>query len=377
MNKNILLISRTNKLHYFLLIFHLFALTNSSSLYADGLACANTIEGNFIIFDNGKIIRQDHNHAQKYWVGSNFIVFVDYLSSLRVYHNDHAFEITNGISDITMDDSMFVWNIAGALRAWRQGQTYLINNYVSSFYQISEGTIAYIDDHERTLNVWYEGKTWVLDQNNMESPVTSLQLSSKTVAWQTPDYQFKLFIDGTIISKSIYEEKFEYSTGAGFCVLINPSTQNFEKLTIDGIYDLEISPAKWWASKYDKLIYLSWDNDLKIVTKDLTTTIANYKPDVFDFTVFGVYYNRLQQIFYFESQNNQIVLDYIPSYYYIFNRTFIYRDNSENVQVWDNGREYSVALSPSAIIEPMTDVIVITDAQKTSFWYKDRIYDFY
>jgi len=259
------------------------------------------------------------------------------------------------------------------LRAWRQGDFFLINNY-ATIYKVSEGTVVYVDDHERTLNVWYEGNSWTIDENNMELPFSSLQLSYKTVAWQTPDYQFKLFIDGTIINKPIYTDNLFYATGAGFCVLINPNSQYFEKLTLNGIYDLELFPVKWWEIRYNKLIYLTRDNDLKVVINDLTTVIGNHKPDKLAITIFGVFYNRLQHLYYFEKQMEHIVIDYIPNYYYIYNRIFIYRDILGNVQVWDNGIEYTPALSPAAKIEPMSDVIVITDANKTFFWHKGRIY---
>lgn len=355
----------------------MFVITNSSDIYADGLACANTTEGYFIIFDKGKIIRQDHNHAQKYWVRNNFIVFVDFLNSLQVYYNNRTVEITNGISDITVDDSMFVWNVAGVLRAWRQGEMFLINNYVSSFYKISEGSVAYIDDYEKSLNIWYEGKSWMLEQNSMEMPMTSLQLSSKTVAWQTPDFQFKVFIDGEIIGKPVYKENFEYKTGAGFCVFVEPSTLIFEKFTAEGVYEMETTPIKWYTTKYNKLAYISWENNLKIVDGDLTTSISNTEPDIFNLTLFGVYYNELQQVIYFESPNDRIILDYIPMYYYFFNSVFVFRDNSGVVQVWNDGKRQTPALSPSAVITPITDVIVITDAQKTSFWYNGQIYDFF
>ena len=68
----------------------------------------------------------------------------------------------------------------------------LINRFVE-FYKVNEGTVVFFDQNERTLNVWYDGQTYILDENHVEFPLTSMQISYQTVAWQTPDYQFKLF----------------------------------------------------------------------------------------------------------------------------------------------------------------------------------------
>ena len=135
------------KLGFFLILFVM-----SPHLFSAGLACTNTYNHKFVIFDNGNIVHQDHNAAKKYWVGHNYIAFIDYMNTLRVYFEGHAQEITLGISDIVADDSLFVWYVAGTLKVWDQGEVQLINRNVS-FYKLNEGTIVYFDESNRALNV--------------------------------------------------------------------------------------------------------------------------------------------------------------------------------------------------------------------------------
>ncbi|MGI6479644.1 MAG: hypothetical protein ACOX0M_09420 [Salinivirgaceae bacterium] len=340
-----------------------------------GLACANTYDRYFLIFDNGRIIKQDHNVAQKYWVGHNYIAFVDYMSSLRVYYNSHALELTSGISEITPDDSMFVWLSAGTLRAWKDGEVFLINRFVE-FYKVNEGTVVFFDQNERTLNVWYDGQTYILDENHVEFPLTSMQISYQTVAWQTPDYQFKLFFNGNIISKPIYEENLLYQTGKHFCVINNPVSHEFEMLTPNGIYTLESTHAKWWQTKYDKLLYLSNSDDLKVVVGDYNSIIGNSKPEMNSLTNRGLYYDRSQHVYYYENHIERFIINYIPHYYYVFNDYFMFRNELGQIQIWDKGEEEFPPLSPAAEITPMTDVLVISEATKTSFWYKNKRWDY-
>jgi hypothetical protein len=296
------------------------------------------------------------------------------MNSLRVWHESHARELTTGISEITMDDSMFVWYSAGTLRAWKQGETYLINRNVS-FFKLNEGTLVFFDQNERTLNVWYDGKTFKLDENHIDFPLTSLQVSHQTVAWQTPDYQFKVFIAGNILSKPVYDENLMFQTGKHFCVLNNPVTQELEMLTSKGIFSLENTHAKWWKSKYQQLIYLNNYDDLKIVLGDFTASIGNHKPNMETLTLNGLFYDRAQQIYYYENHHEKFVVDYIPNFYYIFNQFFVYRNETGRMQVWNGGEEFLIPASPAANFEPMTDVLVITEARKTSFWFKGKMYE--
>ena len=342
-------------------------------LFAGGLACKNTADHDFVIFDNGKIIHQDHNPAKRYWVGHNYIAFVDYMNTLRVYHQGHAQEITIGISEITADDSLFVWYIAGTLKVWNQGEVQLINRNVS-FYKVNEGTVVYYDEYNRMLNVWYNNKIARLDENPLDFPLSSLHVSNKTVAWQTPEYQFKLFFDGEILSKSIYEEHLLFTTGELFCALNNPVNQELELLKPTGFFTLESSMVKWWKSKYRQFVYLNTYDDLKIVLDSETIKIENHKPDFSIITPFGLYYDRGGYIYYNEGREEKFVVDYIPSFSYAFFRIFVYRNSSGSIQVWNNGVEYIPSVTITASIEPMTDVLVITEATKTSFWFNGQLY---
>lgn len=340
-----------------------------------GLACANTYDRYFLIFDNGRIIRQDHNPAQKYWVGHNYIAFVDYMSSLRVFYQSHALELTTGITDITADDSMFVWLSAGTLRAWKGGREYLINRYVD-FYKLNEGTIVFFDQNEHTLNVWYDGQTFILDENHVDFPLTSVQVSNHTVAWQTPDHQFKLFIDGDIISKSIYHENLKYLTGKHFCVVNNPFSNELMMLTKEGVYTMENSHAKWWQTRYKQLVYLSFYDDLKIVEGKLSLIIGSQNPNFKTLTNAGFFYDRSLQLYYYENNSEQMIINYIPSYYYIFERFFAYRSELGRIEIWNNGHNELPTISPVAEINLMTNVLVIQEAKKTSFWYNNKLYEY-
>ncbi len=359
----------------FYAILFLMVLCYVGEVKSSGLACTNTYDRYFLIFDNGRIIKQDHNPAHHYWVGQNFIVFVDYMSSLRVWYQSHARELTTGISEVTMDDSMFVWYSAGTLRAWKQGETYLINRNVS-FYKLNEGTLVFFDQNERTLNVWFDGKAYVLDENHLDFPLTTLQVSHHTVAWQTPDYQFKVFMNGQIISKPFYDERLMFVTGKNFCVVNNPVTQELEMLTDKGVFTLESSHAKWWKTKYDQLIYLNQYDDVKMVLGEYNTSLSNHMPTVSVMTQKGLFYDRGQQIFYFENHMEKFVVDYIPVYYYIFNQFFVFRNETGRMQVWNNGEEHLPPASPSANFEAMTNVLIITEAKKTSFWFNGKTFDY-
>ncbi|MDD2563522.1 MAG: hypothetical protein PHU27_04845 [Salinivirgaceae bacterium] len=351
----------------------LFLFVMSMRLFSAGLACTNTYDHNFIIFDNGKIVYQDHNAAKKYWVGHNYIAFIDYMNTLRVYHDGHAREITLGISDIEADDSLFIWFVAGTLKVWNQGEVQLINRNVS-FFKLNEGAIVYFDVLNRTLNVWYDNKSFFLDENHLDFPLTALQVSRKTVAWQTPEFQFKLFFDGVVLSKHIYEENLKFATCELCCAMNNPTNQEFEMLKPNGYFTLETSEAKWWKSKYKQFVFLNRYDDLKIVFNDETLNIGNHMPEFVALTQHGLFYDRAGQIYYFENNSERYVIDYIPTFIHVFERFFVYRNSAGYIQVWDNGTEFEPSITKTASVEVMTNVLIIKEATKTSFWFNGKEY---
>lgn len=338
-----------------------------------GLACANTRLGDFVIYDNGRVVRQDHNAARQYWVGHNFIVFQDYMNSLRVYYDGHAQEVATGIDQVEMSDSMFLWDFAGTLRAWKQGKEHLIC-YNTSFYKLNENTVVYYDDRAMAISIWYDGHSYPLDQNMIEFPFTTLSVGCRTAAWQTSENEFKLYVGGEILSRTFADAGIGYVAGAGFCALRNIENNQLELLRREGMFVLATSlPARWRAS-YGRLLYENVHGDFIIVERDAATPLSPAAPEIMEPTANGLFYSRSGHVYYYERGLEREVTDRLPDAPHCFGRAMVYRDELGRTWVWDDGRAQLVDAPPGVEIAPMNDVLVLTDARRTAFWHRGKTY---
>lgn len=355
----------------------LFALLNVKlRVNSQGLACLNTWNKRFVIFDNGKVIQQDYNPAQQFWAGHNYLAFIDYMRSLRVWYNGHAREVWRGACDVVSDDSMLVWHIAGALRCWKNDIIYKVADN-ATFYRISEGTIVYFDQTLRQLMLWYNGYTTLLDQNPVEMPFISLSISQNTVAWLTPQYQLNLYLDGQFRSFSFFDPNLQFQTASGMCLINNPNSNTLELISAENMATLDPQPAKWWKTSYQQVVYLNHQNDLITfnVVNNTLLRVGNQQPQILKFGNIGFFFEKNQQIFYFNGQHESPVIDYIPTAFYHFNNTFIYRNNTNQPEVWQNNQNYKTNIQPSARVDFMTNVIIVTEGNHHSFWFNNSSYE--
>ncbi|HON18179.1 MAG TPA: hypothetical protein PK990_03325 [Salinivirgaceae bacterium] len=343
--------------------------------HGEGLACLNTFDNRFVIFDRGKLIYQDHNPAREFWVGHNYIAFVDYMNSLRIWYDGHAKEVWKGAYDVYSYDSMLIWDIAGTIRCWQNGQIHYVANR-ADFYRANESTIVFFDKFQRQLFVWHDGKSFLLDENQIDFPFISISISRKTVAWLTPNFEFKLYFSGQMRSITFYEPNLQYITGENFCLLNNSKTNCLELITPDTEIILESQPAKWWKTSYKNFCYLNHRNDfISNINDKQILTINSQMPSIVQFTTKGLFFEKNQQIAFYQNGVVHRVVDYIPNIFHAFDNTFYFKNNSGFIEAWEDNQSYTTSIPPEAMVKFFTDVILVYQANRPSFYYKNQYYE--
>lgn len=99
----------------------------------------------FTIFEKGEIIDVESQFADAYKTGHNFVYYKDNNGVNKVYYDGQIVELGYDLQDIQVSDSIIFFREAEYAHIWYNGKTYPIYNDQVKNYQVSGGSIAYVN----------------------------------------------------------------------------------------------------------------------------------------------------------------------------------------------------------------------------------------
>ncbi len=149
----------------------------------------------FAIFDHGEIFDIESQYAKKYKAGHDFVYYQDNGGVNKVYFNDEVQELGYDLQEIAVYDSLIFFKEADYAKVWYQGEIYTIYNDIVKNYQVSGGSIAYMNS-SNGVNALIRGvKTEITRQK-----VQSFKLNGNTVSLVYTPSSFGVWWNGKLFN---------------------------------------------------------------------------------------------------------------------------------------------------------------------------------
>lgn len=159
----------------------------------DVVAFNDPVNGTFAVFDNGYILDAEPQHAQRYQCGNNFIYYIDNAGIHKVYREERVVELGYDLQNITVRDSVVMFQDVGATKVWYNEEVYQIFNETVTNPQIDGGIIAY-SNKWGGVSAMVRGKEMEITRQRVES----FRLHGSTILLQYSQSAFSVWWNGKI-----------------------------------------------------------------------------------------------------------------------------------------------------------------------------------
>ncbi|MFD1552853.1 hypothetical protein DNU06_08185 [Putridiphycobacter roseus] len=145
----------------------------------------------FAVFDHGEVLDLENQYAKQYKAGHDFVYYQDNSGVNKVYYNNEIQELGYELQEIAVYDSLIFFKEADYAKVWYQGEVFTIYNDIVKNYQVSGGSIAYMNS-SNGVNALIRGvKTEITRQK-----VQSFTLNGNTVSLVFTPSSFAVWWNG-------------------------------------------------------------------------------------------------------------------------------------------------------------------------------------
>ena len=130
----------------------------------------------FYVFDNGLTKLLEYLPVQSYQIGGNAIAYIDNSYNLKVYSKGMVTKL-----DIVPDikyfatDHLVAYMAAAQLYVFDNSRIKTLSNWVD-YYAVGDSLIAFFDQFNQSFQVYYKGKSIVLEDALGEPPVKEFKI---------------------------------------------------------------------------------------------------------------------------------------------------------------------------------------------------------
>jgi hypothetical protein len=283
--------------------FFLILLFFSAVINAQDITAYTDYRGNLQVFDRGLFRQIEYLPVNSYKIGGNSVAYVDNKNDFKVYYEGNSIQLVNAA-----DFSYYVTNYLTAFRfgnvlyAFDKGEKKTLC-YYTSILAVNDSLIAYFDDSQSSLNIYYNGRVANAEDAFLSKP-KSVKTGSNLVAWVNQSNYFTVFYHGS-------------------------ATQ------LDNI-----APTTYEAGQ-DIVGYVDdYEHRFRIFYKGDTAVAEDFAPDSFK-VGFGIlaYVDNLGNFRVFENGSTKKLLSDRPDFFNVTGNVIVYAYNN-SFNVYYNGKMY-------------------------------------
>ena len=343
-------------------------------LTAQGLNAYTDVRGNFMVFDKGETKTLEIRQVRNYKIGGRSIPYIDNLGHFKIYNNGKVDDITFGPNiEYTATDNLIGYYFNEQLWVYDNGKKELLSLWVEN-YQISDYTIAFIDNNDNEFSVYQNGTKTKLE--DVLSGVNDLdyRVGENVVAYNFQD-QFKIFINGTTFEISFNNTPPSYKVGKNIVGYIDGNEQSFNAFYLGKQYTIEEIEPLWYKVADDMIIYKNQGGILKAFYKGETIILSTNEPTNIALADNVCTFMDQERFMVFLNGETHVTEYFKPKGSTIENNSVIYLDQAGALKYFNGTAGEVITSEVITSYQVNLNTVSFTNlANRTKVFYDGRIY---
>lgn len=358
----------------FLPVIILFLYVSVQSQY---LAAYNDYLNHFWVFEAGSFQKLEYIEIQDFQVGGILVAYTDHRDNLKIYRNGKVETLIQGSPiKFTATDYLLGYSIYQQLNVYDNGKIKLLSTDCDG-YIVRDSLIAWHNQVNKTLQVYYNGRIITLIDGLLYFPVDEFKAGDNNIAFvHSSTRQLYLYYLGKLQVLDDYAEEPVYETGRDIVAYMDIPDQAFYAFYRGQQYELETFRPKSFQVGDEILAYVDNLGNLKYFENGKVQTISSYEPD---------FYSVGDKVLIFEEQgflktvcNGQvyIVERYIPQPLNSDFNTLAYIDQSGFAKAFQNCEAITISYEKVKEVNLIRDLIIYVEGlNKTKIYFNGKVYD--
>ena len=136
------------------------------------LSAYTDYRGYLQVFDRGMFYQAEYLPVRSYQVGGNAVAYIDNRSDFRIFQNGKANMQVNAADFwYQVTNNLIAYKVGNVLYVYDNGQKKILSYYNDGVY-LGDSLLAWFDNSNYLLNIYYNGRTAELESSLLEKPKT-------------------------------------------------------------------------------------------------------------------------------------------------------------------------------------------------------------
>lgn len=330
-----------------------------------------------MVFDRGRVTQIEPQRPKAVHLGGNKVVYADVRNDLKVYHSGRT-EVIDRASDIepVVTDHFVGFTVAGILKVYDGSPRMLCPNV--GFHLIEDSLVAFKDEVNRTINVFYRGETTLLEDQLAGNALVEWKAGDNILAWVSSyDRLLKAYYHGRIYELSDLVTAMDFECGLDMVAFKDSYDHTFKVFHKGTIYDLEDRMPHRYEVGKGVLAWLDLTGSLKVFQGGQVHTAMTFIPQ--NWQVVDSLVVIEDQTFFNVFSNGKLhtVERVVPQQWQASWGALAYVDVDRTLKYWRNGRS-EVVLGAAPVQDFLLDRGILRarlNNRTWRVWWRGRAYD--
>ena len=296
---------------------------------------------NLQVFDRGLFRQLEYLPVQSYKIGGNSIAYVDNKNDFKIYYDGSVTQLVNAADfSYFVTDNLTAFRVGDVLYVFDKGEKKTLC-YYTSILTVNDSIVAYFDDAQSSLNIYYNGRIANAEDAFLSTP-KSIKTGSNVVAWVNQSNLFTVFYQGQTYQLDNIQP-LAYEAGRDLVAYVDDYERRFRLFYKGDTAQIEEFIPDSFKVGFGIMAYITNLGDFKIFSNGAIKKILSNRPDFFYVkgNVVAYSYNNSFNVFYegkvYTLQNRA------PENFQLGNNGLAWIDDSGRLMLWDKGEIYTVS----------------------------------
>ncbi len=326
---------------YYCLIFFSFLFVFFNNCKSQDVTAYTDYRGNLQVFDRGLFRQIEYIKVANYKIGGNTVAYIDNKNDFKIYYDGQTFPMVNAADfSYFVTDYLTAFRVGNVLYAFDKGEKKTLC-YYTSILIVNDSLLAYFDDAQSSLNIYYNGRIANAEDALISRP-KSIKSGSNIVAWVNQSNYFTIFYHGTTYQLDNIAPR-SYQVGRDIVAYVDDYEQHFRLFYKGDTAIAETFEPDSFKVGFGIMAYVDNLGNFRIFNDGVTKKILSDRPDFFYVkgNVIVYSYNNSFNIFY--KGEITTLQNIAPVDFQLGNDGIAWIDDSGRLQLFHKGKTYTVS----------------------------------
>lgn len=313
----------------------------TTSVSSQNLTAYTDYRGYLQSFDNGVFRQLEYLPVKSYKTGGSSIAYIDTKNDFKIYYQGQVYPQVNAADfSYFMTDYLVAYKVGSVLYVFDNGVRKTLS-YYNSIVTVNDSVMAYFDDSNYNLSVYYNGKVATLESSLLDKP-KSIKTGSNTVAWVNQSNFFTIFYKGQLHNLGNIPP-LEYEAGRDIVAYVDDYDRHFHLFYKGDTALVEEYAPDSFKVGYGIMAYVDNLGNFRVFENGATKRLLSDRPDFFyvQGNVVVYAYNRMFNIYY----RGEITTleNFTPFNFQLGINGIAWLDESGRLKIFDSGTIYTAS----------------------------------